>query len=222
MKTYKTADMQRQGKVILDSAKSDGQIRIVRGKDIFVLSYEPQESTDSEDIESGTIPRDVAPGILEEMLQVQQDILAELRKGTQAVRTPEAKQVVTETTCLPPEPEEPQEPPKVVIPQQVQDAPLEPREPTPEDLSYALNFYGLEPVPDGTYRLTERGVQNAEGTAKTMVRNGNEEALRISRLPLEDPQRDLFLLVLQLDKYEAAIAKCRTGESNWILGAPTR
>jgi hypothetical protein len=214
MKTFKTADMQRQGKVILDTAKDEGQIRIVRGKDIFVLTYEPGEEPDGSEVIETT--RDIAPGILEEMLQVQKDILAELRSG-QMVMT---EQVVTEDTCS--EPEDLPEPAKVVIPAQEPRSPeFIPREPTDLDKAYALDFYGLRRDPaTGQPELTPKGRENGELSLKKMVRQGHDEALRIWEMPEDAAERYLFLLAVQLDKYEKAIEKCQTGNPDWIAGAP--
>jgi hypothetical protein len=214
MKTFKTADMQRQGKVILDTAKDEGQIRIVRGKDIFVLTYEPGEEPDgSEAIET---PKDIAPGILEEMLQVQKDILAELRSGQVALRD----QVVAEDTCS--EPEDLPEPAKVSIPAQEPRGPEHtPKEPTDRDMAYAMDFYGLRRDPATKQpELTQKGRENGELTLKKMVRQGHDEALRIWELPEDSAERYLFLLAVQLDKYENSIERCKTGNPDWIAGAP--
>jgi len=214
MKTFKTADMQRQGKVILDTAKTEGPIRIVRGKDIFVLTYEPQEDGDQE---VQQVSQSVSPGILEEMLQVQKNILEELRRG-------QGHQVVTEDTCLPEdedEPEEPEKPQRVVIPSQVPQQSLEPREPTDAEMAYAMDYYGLRLDPSTRQpELVQKGIESAGGTLKKMMRQGHDEALRVGQLPEDDAERYLFLLAVQLDKYEKALAKCRTGEPEWIPGAP--
>jgi hypothetical protein len=235
MKTFKTADMQRQGKVILDTAKTEGPIRIVRGKDIFVLTYEPGEDGESETFEA---TKDVAPGILEEMLQVQKDILAELRKAPKAEVVRDEVQEDSCPTCLHQAHEGgceyfigtsgacecgwPQEARKVEIPAQgVQRPEPTPKEPTDQDLAYALDFYGIRMDP-GTKQpeLTQKGRETGELTLKKMVRQGHDEALRVWEMPEDSAERYLFLLAVQIDKYEKAIEKCKTGDPDWIAGAP--
>jgi hypothetical protein len=235
MKTFKTADMQRQGKVILDTAKTEGPIRIVRGKDIFVLTYEPGEDGEMEPTE---VTKDVAPGILEEMLQVQKDILEELRKAPRAEAVQNEAREDSCPTCLHQVHEGgcehfigtsgacecgwPQEAPRVEIPAQgIQRPEHTPKEPTDRDLAYAMDYYGLRMDPaTGQPELTQKGRDAGEASLKKMVKRGHEEALRIWELPEDDAERYLFTLAVQIDKYEKAIEKCKTGDPDWISGAP--
>jgi hypothetical protein len=84
-----------------------------------------------------------------------------------------------------------------------------------------MDYYGLRMDPaTGQPELTQKGRDAGEASLKKMVKRGHEEALRIWELPEDDAERYLFLLAVQIDKYEKAIEKCKTGDPDWISGAP--
>jgi prevent-host-death family protein len=94
--------------------------------------------------------------------------------------------------------------------------------PSERQLAYARDFYGLQEAQgDVGWALNEKGVNNALGTMKKLVRNGEELAVEMTSKPEDDPERLMYLTLLQIQKYEECLAKLQAGDPNWIAGGPS-
>jgi len=230
-------DLRRKSAQIADALKSGESVRLTEhGKTIGMIVPESQEAP--MELEQVSSP------VFEEMLAVQREILAELRAPRETVKHDPAPEdtwprcdcgrPVSEhheaflrkmcAACLLAE-QVPEEPAAEEEPEEAVQEPQEPvqrPEPSERQLAYAQDFYGLQEAEgEIPWVLTEKGVNNALGTMKKHVRNGDELAMEISSRPEDDPERQAYLLLLQIQKYDSCLAKLRDGDPNWVAGGPS-
>ncbi|WP_326755122.1 hypothetical protein OH738_10665 [Streptomyces hirsutus] len=250
MKEYTARQVQRQFSLICDDVDVDGGVIVVKGNRRYLLSPLPVDGDDKPSVDVGRASvakpvdsGDTAPlggGEVVELLREQTALLRELVEQGRGIsggvtEKPQAAQVaapgkltvtarVDEEPQEEPEPAEPRELPKVVIPERLEDPkPKPPGEPSRGELRAAYEYFGLRETPDGL-EVTERGIRSALGTVKKVAQEDPDSPeAQILKMGAADEDRIECLRLVQLDKLSKALAKRADGDPKWLgMATPPR